>query len=181
MRSSLGVLIGAVPIVVIGLLAVRGAALPARWLLTTAAVLFGIPPLLGAFTRDPWRFSLIAFAWVGSLYFALGFGPGLDRSEVENVPFSVAFDRIFAVVFTEGDFQDRALEREGCVCDQCIAHVHESLRSEFLQACHLTAAFLAAALSGLATWGLFSHRTASRAKGGRTQRGDPPDPPAAGR
>ncbi len=180
MPSSVRGLLGAVPVVMIGCLAIRGAALPAPWVITTAAFLFGLPALLSPSARPEWRSALIAFAWAGSLYLVLCFGPGLDLCELEYLPSTAALNRLFPVIFTEGYLQDLAVEREGCTCDRCVTDVRDGLRSGFLQAGHIVTALLAAALSGLAAWALSSYRGVGVRKEAR------PNPrlqrtPAAGR
>jgi hypothetical protein len=157
MQCSIRGLMGAVLVVAIGLLAVRGATPPARWLVATPTCLFGLVVLLTASARSQWRFAWTTFACVGSLYLALCFGPGLDLSVVTYLPSSAALDRLFTVVFPESYIYDVAL-REYCTCHDCIAGVRNGLQARFLPPGHVVCALLAAALSGLVAWGLSSYR-----------------------
>jgi hypothetical protein len=150
MRSSIRGLMGAIPVVAFGLLAIRGATPPARWFVTGATCLFGLIGLLTASTRRRWRFAWAAFAWGGSLYLALCFGPSLDLREVEYLSSSAAFDRLFPVFFPQSYVYDLALEREYCTCFDCVAGVRNGLQAGFLAAGHVVCALLAATLSGLA-------------------------------
>jgi hypothetical protein len=153
MRSSIRGLMGAIPVVAFGLLAIRGAAPPARWLVTGATCLFGLIGLLTASTRRRSRFAWAAFAWGGSLYLALCFGAGLDLREVEYLPSSAALDRLFPALFPQSYVYDLAL-RAYCTCHDCLAGVRNGLQARFLAAGHVVCALLAAALSGLAALGL---------------------------
>jgi hypothetical protein len=157
MQCSIRGLMGAVLVVAFGLVAVRGASPPARWLVATATCLFGLVELLTASARPRWRFAGTTFACVGSLYLALCFGPGLDLSVVTYLPSSAALDRLFTVLFPESYIEEVAL-REYCTCHDCIAGVRYGLQARFLPPGHVVCALLAAALSGLAAWGLSSHR-----------------------
>jgi hypothetical protein len=160
MRSSVRGLMGTIPVVGIGLLAVRGATPPAHWFVAAATCLFGLVGLLTASARRRWRFAWAAFAWGGSLYLALCFGPGIDLPYVDYLPSSAALDRLFPVLFPEDYVYDRAYS-EYCTCHECLDRVRGELQAIFLPAGHVVSAVLAASLSGLAAWGWSSYSEAS--------------------
>jgi hypothetical protein len=169
MRSSIRGLMGVVSLLAFGLLAVRGATPPDRWLVTAAVCLFGLIGLLTASARRPWRSALAVFAGVGSLYLALCFGPGIDLREVEYLPSTPILDRLFSALFPRDYVADLAAQREYCSCHDCVARVRDELQAGFLRAGHVVSALLAAALSGLAAWALSSYRKA-RFRGGAKAR-----------
>ena len=148
---------GAIPVMALGLVAVRSAPPAARWLVEVAASLFGLIGLLVASARHRLRPAMAAFAGVGSLYLALCFGPGIDLKYVDYLPPSAALDRLFPMLYSSDYVYKSALE-EYCDCSDCITRVHSRLRDKFLGAGHVGFAFLSAALSGLAAWGLSSLR-----------------------
>jgi hypothetical protein len=159
MRSSIRGLMGAIPVMGIGLLAVRGATPPIHWLVAAATCLYGLVALFTASARRPWRFAWAAFAWGGSLDLALCFGPGIDLRYVDYLPSSAVLDRLFPVLFPEDYVYGRAYS-EYCVCRDCLARVRDELQAVFLPAGHVVCALLAACFSGLVAWGWSSYSAA---------------------
>ncbi len=156
-RFSIQGLMCAVPVVALGLVAIRSAPPAAHWLVGAAACLFGLIGLLAASARHRSRPALAAFAGVGSFYLLLCFGPGIELEYVDYLPPSAALDRLFPVLYSSDYVYKLALE-EYCDCSDCITRVHSRLRDGFLGAGHIGFALLSAALCGLAAWGLSSPR-----------------------